>query len=209
MILDDSSPSLKTQKNAAEPTRMIGLASMSPRRRELLEQINVYYRQIVVNVDETPLAGETPETYVTRLALTKARAGRLATQSAYPILGADTAVVVQGLVLGKPVDAADAQFMLTQLSGRTHQVMSAIAVVTPVLERSCISISQVHFRSLTAAEIEAYVATGEPLDKAGAYAIQGRGSIFIEHLQGSYSGVMGLPLYETATLLSAVGITLL
>lgn len=200
-------PSLDIQNDSV--TRMIGLASMSPRRRELLEQINVYYRQIIVNVDETPLAQETPEAYVTRLALAKACAGRLATQSAYPVLGADTAVVAQGLVLGKPVDEADAKFMLTRLSGQSHQVMSAVAVVTPVLERVRVNISQVYFRTLTEAEIDAYVATGEPLDKAGAYAIQGLGSIFIEHLQGSYSGVMGLPLYETATLLSEVGITIL
>lgn len=188
-----------------EPT-IIYLASLSPRRRELLEQINVYYRQIIVNVDETPQPEETPQDYVSRLALAKAQTGRLAMQSFYPVLGADTAVVCENRVFGKPFNEADAQSMLEQLSGRVHQVMTAVALVTPLQHTVRLSVSEVHFRELSEEEIAAYIATGEPLDKAGAYAIQGLASIFIQRIEGSYSGVMGLPLYETAALLAEVGV---
>jgi septum formation protein len=182
---------------------MIYLASLSPRRCELLEQINVKYQQVAVNVDETPQAQEEPQDYVIRLALAKARAGQMFTT--YPVLGADTAIVCDEQLFGKPSDKDDAKQMLRQLSGRSHQVMTAVALVTTI-ERVRLSISKVYFRHLTESEIEAYIATGEPFDKAGSYAIQGQGSIFIKRIKGSYSGIMGLPLYETAMLLAEIGI---
>jgi len=188
---------------------MIYLASLSPRRRELLEQVRVPYRQIRVEIDETPFSDESPQDYVCRLALGKARAGRLMVELPYPILGADTIVVCQGQIFGKPVDREDAKQMLKTLSKNSHQVMSAVALVTPTQEAVNLNVSTVYFRHLTEAEIAAYIATGEPLDKAGSYAIQGVASIFIERLEGSYSGVMGLPLFETAKLLAGVGIQIL
>ncbi len=185
---------------------MIYLASLSPRRCELLDQIKVNYQQIAVSVDETPYSQESAPDYVRRLALTKARAGRLAVSTACPVLGADTVIVYDKQLLGKPVDEDDARRMLRILSGNKHQVMTAVAVVTPTREKIRLSISRVHFRRLSEADIQAYIKTGEPLDKAGSYAIQGLASIFIKHLEGSYSGVMGLPLYETANLLTEMGI---
>ncbi len=187
----------------------IFLASASPRRRELLEQIGVRYRQILVDVPEVPVPDEVPEMYVLRVALEKARAGResLAPDNQIPVLGADTAVVLQGEVLGKPRDRADALAMMSRLSGQWHQVMSAVAIVgADGEEYSRLSVSSVLFREVSEAEAEAYWATGEPCDKAGGYAIQGRAAVFIERLEGSYSGVMGLPLYETAELLGQFGI---
>ncbi len=181
---------------------MLYLASLSPRRRALLEQIRVDYQQIAVAVEETPLPNEMPADYVCRLALAKARAGRLLVTTPDPVLGADTAVVYGTKIFGKPVDRQQAKEMLTQLSGQCHQVMTAIALVTPTQEKIRLNISQVYFRPLTTEEIMAYLATEEPLDKAGSYAIQGLASVFIERLEGSYSGVMGLPLYETAALLA-------
>jgi septum formation protein len=185
---------------------MIYLASLSKRRCELLDQIKVNYQQIAVSVDETPYSQESVPDYVRRLALTKARAGRLAVSTACPVLGADTVIVYDKQLLGKPVDEDDARRMLRILSGNKHQVMTAVAVVTPTREKVRLSISRVHFRRLSEADIQAYIKTGEPLDKAGSYAIQGLASIFIKHLEGSYSGVMGLPLYETANLLTEMGI---
>ncbi len=183
---------------------MIYLASQSPRRCALLEQIKVKYQQVAVNVDETPLPQETPENYVNRLALAKAQAGA----TSCPVLGADTAIVCDGQLFGKPVDKNEAKKMLRQLSGRSHQVLTAVALVSATSKRSRLNISQVHFRQLSEADIQAYVATGEPLDKAGSYAIQGLASVFIERIDGSYSGVMGLPLYETALLLIESGINI-
>jgi septum formation protein len=188
---------------------MIYLASHSPRRRELLEQIQVHYQPLAIRVDETRYAQEVPQEYVTRLALTKAKTGRLVAPTNAPVLSADTIVVCQGQILGKPVNEVDAQQMLKQLSGTSHQVMTAVAIVTTIQESVCLNLSQVYFRSLSDQEIAAYVATHEPLDKAGSYAIQGVASIFIERIEGSYSGVMGLPLYETAQLLAQVGIKIL
>jgi septum formation protein len=185
---------------------MIYLASHSPRRRELLEQIRVHYQPLAITVDETRYAQEIPQQYVTRLALTKARAGRLVAPTNAPVLSADTIVVYQDQIFGKPLNEVVAQQMLKQLSATSHQVMTAVAVVTPTQESVCLNISQVYFRSLSDQEIAAYIATHEPLDKAGSYAIQGMASIFIERIEGSYSGVMGLPLYETAKLLTTVGI---
>jgi septum formation protein len=188
------------------------LASASPRRRELLEQIGIDYRQLVVDVPEVRQEEEVAEMYVLRVALEKARAGRaqLAHHDATPVLGADTAVVIEGEVLGKPRDEADALTILARLSGQWHQVMSAVAVVgADGEEHSRLSVNAVQFRQVSDAEALAYWASGEPRDKAGGYAIQGRAAIFIERLEGSYSGVMGLPLFETAELLQRFGISVL
>lgn len=188
----------------------IYLASASPRRRELLTQIGVRYDLLTVTVDETPQFAEAPPAYVTRLALTKARAGwqTLNGQSDRPVLGADTAVIVDDAILGKPRDRLDALSMLARLSGRAHQVLSAVALVTGDRESVRLQASQVTFRPLADWECEAYWATGEPADKAGAYAIQGYAAVFVQALSGSYSGVMGLPLFETAELLREFGIPL-
>lgn len=190
----------------------IYLASASPRRRELLEQIGIPHRLLRVHVDERQHAGEAPERYVLRVALEKARAGwrMLEPQARRPVLGADTAVVIDGEVLGKPRDRAHGLAMLARLSGRSHQVLTGVAVVGEGgRELSRLNVSTVTFRELSAAEREAYWATGEPADKAGAYAVQGRAAVFISRLEGSYSGVMGLPLYETAELLRDFGIPVL
>ena len=187
------------------------LASGSPRRRELLQQIGVSFRVVGMAVDETVLPGETPLAYVSRLAAAKAEAGWERSRDAHPVpvLAADTAVVLDGKILGKPADGQDAESMLGRLSGRTHEVLTAIALRTASGFRSRVSRSEVTFRSIAAAEARAYWETGEPSDKAGAYAIQGRGAIFIADLRGSYSGVMGLPLFETAELLRDAGFVLL
>jgi septum formation protein len=186
----------------------IFLASQSPRRRELLQQIGVYFELLPVDIDEAQQAGETPQACVQRLALEKARAGRalLPAGCSQPVMGADTLVVCGDAMLGKPADRAAALAMLQALSGTTHQVITAVALAGDH-EASCLSISDVTFRALTVAECEAYWETGEPRDKAGAYAVQGLAAVFISRLEGSYSGVMGLPLYETAALLKDFSIT--
>ncbi len=191
-------------------TAVICLASRSPRRRELLHQIGVDFDVIDVDVDEQRGPQESAEAFVARVALDKARAGRSALPAAspMPVLGADTAVVIDNEVLGKPRDGADAARMLSLLSGRTHRVLTAVALVAG-RETVCVSTSKVTFRTLGDAECAAYWASGEPADKAGAYAIQGLAAVFISRLEGSYSGVMGLPLYETATLLQESGITVI
>jgi septum formation protein len=185
----------------------IYLASASPRRRELLTQIGIRYELLKVTVPEIPLPGEKAQEFVQRVALEKAQAGKclLPPEDAHPVLGADTAVVIEDCILGKPADRQEALGMLTSLSGRRHQVMSAVAMAAE-REAVILNISQVTFRNLSAEEIEAYWESGECHDKAGAYAIQGRAAMFIQELQGSYSGVMGLPLYETAVLLQQFGI---
>ncbi|MFM1891081.1 MAG: hypothetical protein RLZ44_158 [Pseudomonadota bacterium] len=180
---------------------MLYLASQSPRRRELLEQIGVSHAVVAVEVDETPRPDEAPEDYVRRLALGKARAG-LARQRGNLVLGADTAVVLDGHILGKPRGQDHARDMLLALGGREHRVLSGVAVVGDSFEGYRLSDSRVSFRAITAAEAAAYWDSGEPADKAGGYAIQGRGAVFVSHLSGSYSGVMGLPLFETAQLLA-------
>jgi septum formation protein len=186
----------------------IYLASGSPRRRELLQQIGVPFRVVATAVDEAVLRSEAPRAYVTRLAAAKADAGWQSSRDATdpPVLAADTAVVLDGKILGKPADREDAESMLRQLSGRTHEVLTAIALRTASGLQSRISRSEVTFRSIAADEAQAYWETGEPSDKAGAYAIQGRAAIFVADLRGSYSGVMGLPLFETAELLSDAGV---
>jgi septum formation protein len=182
----------------------IHLASQSPRRRELLAQIGVRHDVIAVEVDETPRAGEAPAEYVLRLALAKARAGHRLRPDR-PVLGADTAVVQDDRILGKPLDRQDAAAMLAQLSGREHRVLTAVALVGD-REETRLSVSRVRFRPIDAAEAAAYWETGEPADKAGGYAVQGLGALFVESIGGSYSGVMGLPLFETGELLRRAGI---
>ena len=188
----------------------IYLASASPRRAELLEQIGVRYCQIATDVDERALPNEAAVDYVTRLALVKAKAAQagLPSSDPHPILGADTAVVVEGQILGKPLDKDDALSMWSRLSGRCHEVYSAVALLGRETQVLC-NISKVCFKKLTAADMEAYWSTGEPVDKAGSYAVQGLGAVFIERLEGSYSGVMGLPLFETQSLLLGEGIDML
>ena len=182
---------------------MLYLASQSPRRHQLLEQLGFHFAVLNVDVPEQRAAGESPQDYVSRVARDKARAGLASLGGATDnvVLGADTEVVLDDEVFGKPLDAQDAAAMLRRLSGRTHAVISAVWVVSAQQERSETCISRVRFGVLDASAIDAYVATGEPFGKAGAYAIQGRGAVLIEHLEGSYSGVMGLPVFETARLL--------
>lgn len=183
------------------------LASASPRRRELLEQIGVRYELLKVDVPEVRDPAESPEEYVLRVALAKARAGLASLNDiTHPVMGADTAVVVDDEVLGKPRDKADALAMLQRLAGREHLVLSGVALIDVEEEHSRLSVSHVHFRPIGDDEAEAYWHTGEPADKAGGYAIQGQAALFIERLEGSYSGVMGLPLFETAQLLKLFGI---
>lgn len=181
------------------------LASKSPRRQALLRQIGVVFDLVEVDLDETPGADEDPESYVLRLALEKARSGKARARAALPVLAADTAIVIGDRILGKPKDRLDAAAMLRMLSGRTHRVLSGVALVSDT-ERQAISTSEVRFREISAREADAYWASGEPRDKAGGYAIQGLGALFISDLRGSYSGVMGLPLFETAGLLADAGI---
>lgn len=183
------------------------LASASPRRRELLRQIGVAYRLLRVAVDETPIVGEKPHDYVARLALAKAQAGcaGLGRRQPAPVLGADTAVVIANAILGKPRNREEGLAMLARLSGREHRVLSAVALATPARNAVKVQESQVQFRSLTSAECAAYWDSGEPCDKAGGYGVQGRAAAFIAELRGSYSGVMGLPLFETAELLREFG----
>jgi septum formation protein len=184
---------------------VICLASSSPRRRELLSQIGVPHVVAGADIDETVLPGETPRAYVTRLAREKALAVRGAGQR-LPVLAADTTVVVDGRVFGKPRDRADAIYMLGELAGRKHEVLTAVALATAqgVIER--LSSNTVCFRKISPEECASYWETGEPRDKAGGYAIQGLGAVFVESLTGSYSAVMGLPLFETGELLQAAGI---
>ncbi|MBU0499986.1 MAG: septum formation inhibitor Maf [Gammaproteobacteria bacterium] len=188
---------------------LIYLASGSPRRRALLNQIRIPHALVDVLIDETPLPSESAEGFVIRMALEKARAAadKLPHRD-LPVLAADTDVVLEGQILGKPADEADALQMLRRLGGRSHRVLSAVALIWKG-ERVRISESRVRFRPLDEAEIQAYWRTGEPADKAGAYGIQGMAAAFIEHLEGSYSGVMGLPLFETAELLREAGLPLL
>lgn len=182
------------------------LASTSPRRRELLAQLGVRFEVLAVTIDEGPLPGELAADHVCRLALAKARAGAAHSGPESCVLGADTVVVLDGEIFGKPTDRDDAAATLRRLSGRTHAVLSAVARVQGGTHIVRLSESQVTFRTLSSAEIAAYCDTAEPLDKAGAYAIQGRAAAFIRYLEGSYSGVMGLPLFETADLLAGAGV---
>jgi septum formation protein len=190
----------------------ICLASASPRRGELLRQIGVSYVVQPANLDEDERSGESPAEYVERLACAKAewvwQARQQSRLEPLPVLGSDTTVTVNGLVLGKPRDEAALLNTFAQLSGREHEVLSAVALVTASGIHARLSRTRVRFRVVTSDEVRTYWATGEPRDKAGGYAIQGYGAVFIESIAGSYSGVMGLPLAETAELLVAAGVQL-
>jgi len=194
--------------NAVAVPPQITLASASPRRRELLDQIKVSYTVHAVDIDESHMAGETSQQFVKRLALEKAQAGYL-DYPVRPALGSDTIVVFEQHILGKPENQQMAFEMLKLLSGKTHQVMTAVAICNGETEHCVLSISEVEFNTLNEQQINDYWNTGEPADKAGGYAIQGIAAQFIKNIKGSYSGIMGLPLFETAQLLERVGIKLL
>ena len=185
---------------------LIYLASASPRRSALLDQIGVAHRVAPVAVDESVALDEAPEKYVSRLAALKAETlwQRLPPAERLPVLGSDTSVVVDNAILGKPADENDCVRMLQLLSGRTHQVHTAVALRSAAGNDVRLNISEVTFRELTMAEMRAYWRSGEPADKAGGYAVQGRAAVFIRRIAGSYSGIMGLPLYETAELLASL-----
>jgi septum formation protein len=184
------------------------LASGSPRRRELLAQIGVPFVTLIASIDEAALPGELAERYVERLAREKALAGLAALddKEGAVVLGADTAVVLDGRILGKPADRAECLAMLAALSGREHQVLTAVALAEVQRVESRVVASRVRFRILRPGEAEAYWDTGEPRDKAGSYGIQGLAAVFVSQLEGSYSAVVGLPLCETAQLLGEFGI---
>ncbi|MFQ5659009.1 MAG: Maf family protein [Gammaproteobacteria bacterium] len=183
---------------------MIYLASKSPRRRQLLEQLGIEYDVLAVDIDETWDGTERAQDHVSRLALEKARKGVNLSTSSLPVLAADTQVVLDDDILGKPKDGDEAVSMLQKLSGRNHFVYSAVALIHHGVEKTSLNISRVSFRPMGDAEISVYCDSEEPYGKAGAYAIQGRAAAFISRLEGSFSGVMGLPLYETAELLQGV-----
>ncbi len=188
---------------------MLYLASRSPRRNELLARLDIPFRALDLEVPECRGADESPLAYVRRVALDKARAG-LAQVVGDPqpvVLGSDTEVVLGDRVYGKPVDAAHAAAMLRSLAGRTHRVITAVALAAPAREAQVVVESEVTFAAMAEDEIAAYVASGEPMGKAGAYAIQGGAERWISRLAGSYSGVMGLPLQQTAALLRGFGVT--
>ena len=181
----------------------IYLASSSPRRRELLNQIGVRFSVLTVDVDETILSGESPKEYVKRLAIKKAQTGwdSIVKDQKKPVLGYDTSVVLEDRVIGKPQNKDEARQMLQALSGRMHQVITAVALVSRTETQCRVNISSVCFRKITEDEVDWYLSTDEGMDKAGGYAVQGLAAIFISELHGSYSAVMGLPLMETGLLL--------
>ena len=181
------------------------LASQSPRRRQLLDQLGVSYAVRPQDIDESVRPGEQAEIYVARVAAEKAQAA-LREDSSAVVLAADTSVIIDGKILGKPADSREAADMLSLLSGRSHQVLSAVTMADRQRKLERLNISEVCFRSLSEAEINDYWRSGEPRGKAGAYAIQGFGAAFVKSLCGSHSGVMGLPLFETAELLDAFGV---
>lgn len=187
------------------PYDRIRLASASPRRSQLLRQIGVVHDIQPVNLDESRRAGESPRDYVLRLAREKALAG-IASGGVMPVLGADTTVAIGNEIFAKPQDEDDAVRMLAALSGTTHDVLTAVALARDGRVDTVISETRVTFRGLSDAECRNYWASGEPVDRAGAYAIQGLAAVFIARLEGSYTGVMGLPLFETAALLDAAGV---
>lgn len=185
---------------------LVILASASPRRRELLHQIGIAHQVVPADIMEEPGPGESPRAYVQRVAAEKSQATLRLTGTPLPVLAADTEVIIDDEILGKPRDADHARAMLKQLSGREHQVISAVSLRQGARHLHAMSISTVRLRCLTVDEVDAYLKTGEPMGKAGGYAIQGHGALFISQLTGSYSGVMGLPLHETAELLAELGL---
>lgn len=201
----------------AYPQETIYLASGSPRRRELLKQIGVHFEVLILRfhnhpmgLDETPQPGEDPREYVVRLARSKAEMGEMAIRArhlpTHAVLAADTAVILDGEIIGKPANRREAEETLTRLAGRRHEVLTAVAVAADQHVEVALSSSTVEFATLDAQTIKRYVATGESHDKAGSYAIQGRAAAFISRVEGSYSGVMGLPLFETVALLKKFGV---
>lgn len=190
------------------PEPLIYLASRSPRRQALLRQIRLPFAVLDPDLNETPLPGEAAGAFVIRLARDKAKAGRRMAPDGRPVLAADTDVVLDGEILGKPADEAAARVLLERLSGRSHQVLSCVALAWNGRLSWRLNENRVWLRRLSPAEIHAYWRTGEPADKAGGYAIQGLAALFIERIEGSYSGVMGLPLFETGQLLAEAGISL-
>lgn len=190
------------------PITQVVLASASARRKILLEQMGVVFDVVAVEVDETPQIQEPPLLYVQRLAELKARTGFKKIKNNLPVLSADTSVIFENQILGKPRDAQHAVEMLMLLSGKSHHVMTAVAMVNKDRLLSRVSTTEVFFDEITPTQALAYWQTGEPADKAGAYAIQGLAAIWIKEIKGSYSGVMGLPLYETAQLLNAFDVTI-
>jgi septum formation protein len=186
---------------------LIYLASASPRRSALLTQIGLAHHVRPVDIDEDEHHKEAPRDYVIRLARAKAEAlwKQLTEHERLPVLGSDTTVALDDDILGKPGSRSEGLAMLRRLSGRTHQVYTGVALRSSRGMESRLSVSDVTFRALDDAEIESYWSTGEPVDKAGGYAVQGRAAVFIERISGSYSGIVGLPLFETATLLTSVG----
>jgi septum formation protein len=190
------------------PTTQIVLASASDRRKILLEQMGVVFDVLAVDVDETPKIQEPPLLYVQRLAELKARTGFQKIKNSLPVLGADTSVVFENQILGKPRDAQHAVEILMLLSGKKHHVMTSVAMINQERLLSFVSTTEVSFDEITPAQAQAYWQTGEPADKAGAYAIQGLAAMWVKEIKGSYSGVMGLPLYETAQLLKAFDISI-
>lgn len=204
---------------STQTTQLI-LASQSPRRRELLQQMEVSFHVHVVEIDESVAEGEPPEDYVKRMAIEKAAAAYHSLRTEHKkfgqllVLGADTSVIIGDMILGKPSDSTHAREHLNLLSGNTHHVFTAVAIATGTEDddkphiQTTVSRSAVKFASLTSEQIEAYIKTDEPYDKAGSYAVQGLAAQFIKNINGSYSGVMGLPIYETAELLRPFGHTL-
>lgn len=191
------------------PFDHIYLASRSPRRRELLKQIGLHFEVVAPDIDETPLPGEKPEDYVARAAKDKALAAwehvKERKLPPHPVLAADTTVALGDEIFGKPESDEDAARILQRLSGATHRVLTAVAVAYGDRLESRLSVTQVEFAPLSDHDIEFYVLTGEPHDKAGAYGIQGHAARFVRRIDGSYTGVMGLPLFETAELLNTIG----
>ncbi len=189
------------------------LASGSPRRKELLTQTGVIFERIAAPIDETPFANENPRDYVIRMAVEKAESGWRHLEemglALKPVLASDTSVVFGDEILGKPTDEADATAMLRKLSGQTHEVLTSLALRDVNGVETRLSVSRVTFATLSDAQIATYVASGEPMDKAGAYGIQGLGGVFVSHLDGSFTGVMGLPLHDTAALLAKHGLGIL
>lgn len=182
------------------------LASRSPRRAQFLQQLGLRFETLPADVLEQPAPGQAPADYALATALAKARAAAALAPLPLPVLGADTDVSVDGEILGKPRDRADALAMLARLSGRSHEVCSVVVLVDGARSESALTVTRVHFGAIDAAQAAAYWDTGEPADKAGAYAIQGHAARWVRRIEGSYSGVVGLPLYETCELLRKFGI---
>ncbi len=184
------------------------LASASPRRKELLDQIGVQFTVQVADICEAVKPAETAQAYVERLAIEKAQSAYSGCPSGTAVLGADTTVVLDGNIIGKPQNKADSIAILMSLSGKTHQVMTSVAIVSAEQTLSVVVETNVTFRTLSVEECDTYWNTGEPLDKAGSYGIQGFGAVFVDRIEGSYSAVVGLPLAETAELLQVIGVSI-